>query len=76
MTRGPWTALALYLPFLALALFPWNDNGPFRNFDANYYAILPGRLLRPVPAQLAGGRLDPAPDPGLGPVRGSPGSSC
>ncbi len=47
VTRGPWTALALYLPFLALALFPWNDNGPFRNFDANYYAILPGRLLGP-----------------------------
>jgi hypothetical protein len=47
VTRGPWTALALFLPFLALALFPWNDNGPYRNFDANYYGILPGRLLGP-----------------------------
>jgi hypothetical protein len=47
VTRGSWTALALYLPFLALALFPWNDNGPFRNFDANYYGILPGRLFGP-----------------------------
>ena len=47
VTRGPWTALALFLPFLALALFPWNDDGPYRNFDANYYGILPGRLLGP-----------------------------
>ena len=47
VTRAPWTALALFLPFLALALFPWNDNGPYRNFDANYYGILPGRLLGP-----------------------------
>ena len=47
VTRGSWTALALFLPFLALALFPWNDNGPYRNFDANYYGILPGRLLGP-----------------------------
>ncbi len=47
VTRGPWTALALFLPFLALALFPWNDSGPFRNFDANYYGILPGRLFGP-----------------------------
>ncbi|HEY1236947.1 MAG TPA: hypothetical protein VGE91_01325 [Solirubrobacterales bacterium] len=47
VTRRPWTALALFLPFLALALFPWYDNGPFRDFDANYYGILPGRLLGP-----------------------------
>ncbi|HEX3561295.1 MAG TPA: hypothetical protein VHU24_00540 [Solirubrobacterales bacterium] len=48
VTRGPWLALGLYLPFLALALFPWNDSGPFRNFDANYYGILPGRLFGPL----------------------------
>jgi hypothetical protein len=48
VTRGPWLALALYLPFLALALFPWNDSGPYRNFDANYYGILPGRLFGPL----------------------------
>ncbi len=47
VTRGPWAALALFVPFLALALFPWNDNGAFRNFDANYYGILPGRLFGP-----------------------------
>jgi hypothetical protein len=47
VTGRPWAALALYVPFIALALFPWNDNGPFRNFDANYYAVLPGRFLGP-----------------------------
>ena len=47
VTRGAWKALALFLPFLALALFPWNDDGFYRNFDANYYGILPGRLFGP-----------------------------
>jgi hypothetical protein len=47
-TRGWWWALALYLPFVALALFPWHDNGFFRNFDATYYAVLPGRYLGPL----------------------------
>jgi hypothetical protein len=48
VTRSWWWGLALYLPFLALALFPWNDSGPFREFDANYYAVLPGRYLGPL----------------------------
>jgi hypothetical protein len=48
VTRRSWIALALYVPFLALSLFPWNDSGPYRNFDANYYGILPGRLLGPL----------------------------
>jgi hypothetical protein len=48
VTRRPWAALGLYVPFLALSLFPWNDSGPFRNFDANYYGILPGRLFGPL----------------------------
>jgi hypothetical protein len=47
-TRGWWWGLALYLPFLALALFPWHDEGPFRNFDATYYAVLPGRYIGPL----------------------------
>ncbi|MDX6607455.1 MAG: hypothetical protein QOD14_1995 [Solirubrobacterales bacterium] len=47
VTRRPWLALGLYAPFLALALFPWHDDGPFRQFDGNYYAILPDRLLGP-----------------------------
>ena len=47
VTRRPWAALGLYIPFLALSLFPWHDNGPDRQFDGNYYAILPDRLLGP-----------------------------
>jgi hypothetical protein len=47
-TRSWWWGLALYLPFLALALFPWHDQGPFRNFNATYYAVLPGRYLGPL----------------------------
>jgi hypothetical protein len=47
VTRRPWLALALYAPFLALSLFPWHDDGPYRQFDGNYYAILPDRLLGP-----------------------------
>lgn len=46
-TRRPWVALALYVPFLALALFPWHEDGAFRQFDGNYYAVLPDRLLGP-----------------------------
>ncbi len=47
VTRGPWAALALYVPFVALSLFPWDDHGPYRNFDGNYYGVLPGRFLGP-----------------------------
>jgi hypothetical protein len=47
VTRRPWLALALFVPFLALSLFPWHDDGPYRQFDGNYYAILPDRLLGP-----------------------------
>ena len=69
VTRGPWTALALFVPFLALALFPWNDSGPFRNFDANYYGILPGRLFGPFLLAWLFAVSHPAADPDLGPVR-------
>lgn len=48
VTRSWWWGLALYLPFLALALFPWHDEGPYRNFDATYYAVLPGRYIGPL----------------------------
>ena len=48
ITRGSWWGLALYLPFLALALFPWRDDGSFRNFNATYYAVLPGRYIGPL----------------------------
>jgi hypothetical protein len=47
VTRGAWTALALYAPFVALSLFPWNDSGPYREFDGIYYGVLPGRYFGP-----------------------------
>jgi hypothetical protein len=47
VTRRPWAALALYVPFLALSLFPWDDHGAVREFDGNYYAVLPDRLFGP-----------------------------
>jgi hypothetical protein len=47
VTRRPWAALVLYVPFLALSLFPWDDHGAVREFDGNYYAILPDRLFGP-----------------------------
>lgn len=47
VTRSAWSGLILYVPFVALALFPWNDSGPYRNFDGNYYGVLPGRFVGP-----------------------------
>jgi hypothetical protein len=47
VTRRPWLALVLYVPFLALALFPWHEDGVFRQFAGDYYAVLPDRLLGP-----------------------------
>jgi hypothetical protein len=47
VTRRPWVALALFVPFLALALFPWHDQGAAREFNGNYFALLPDRLLGP-----------------------------
>jgi hypothetical protein len=47
VTRGRWTALALYVPFVAISLFPWSDSGPVREFNGNYYALFPNRYLGP-----------------------------
>jgi hypothetical protein len=47
LTGRPWAALALYVPFVALALFPWHDYGAVREFAGNYYAMLPDRLFGP-----------------------------
>ncbi len=47
ITQRPWPALGLYLPFMALSLFPWIEDGPARDFNANYYALMPNRLLGP-----------------------------
>ena len=47
VTRGAWSALALYVPWVALSLFPWNDVGPYREFNGNYYGVFPGRYFGP-----------------------------
>jgi hypothetical protein len=47
VTRSPWAALALYVPFIALSLIPWHDSVAVREFNGNYYALLPNRLLGP-----------------------------
>jgi hypothetical protein len=47
VTERPLAALALYVPFLALALFPWSDEGLRHEFNGSYYAFFPGRYLGP-----------------------------
>ena len=47
VTRKPWVALVLYLPWVALSLFPWHDSGAIREFNGNYYGVLPGRYFGP-----------------------------
>jgi hypothetical protein len=47
VTRRPWAALGLFVPWVALSLIPWDDVGPFREFNGNYYGVLPGRYLGP-----------------------------
>ena len=47
VTRGPWTALGLYVPFVAISLFPWDRQGAQWDYNGNYYAFFPGRYLGP-----------------------------
>ncbi len=47
VTRRPWTALALYLPFVAISLFPWDRQGSVWDYNGNYYGFFPGRYLGP-----------------------------
>jgi hypothetical protein len=47
VTRGMWSALALYVPWVALSLFPWNQVGPYREFNGIYYGVFPGRYFGP-----------------------------
>jgi hypothetical protein len=47
VTRSLWSALALYVPWVALSLFPWNDSGTFREFNGVYYGVMPSRYLGP-----------------------------
>lgn len=41
VARGRWIALALYVPFLAVALVPWHLGGETRIYTALYYAAFP-----------------------------------
>ena len=47
ITRRPWVALGLYIPFVALSLFPWHDQGSVREFAGNYFALFPDRIFGP-----------------------------
>ena len=47
IARGMWGALVLYLPWVALSLFPWNQVGPYREFNGIYYGVFPGRYFGP-----------------------------
>jgi hypothetical protein len=47
VTRGVWWALALYIPWVALSLYPWLDVGPHREFNGIYYGVFPARYLGP-----------------------------
>jgi hypothetical protein len=47
VTRGAWSALALYVPWVALSLFPWNDAGAYREFNGIYNGVMPARYLGP-----------------------------
>ena len=47
VTRRPWAALVLYVPFVALSLFPWDRQGSDWDYAGNYYAFFPGRYLGP-----------------------------
>jgi hypothetical protein len=47
VTGRPLTALGLYLPVLAISLFPWAEDGAAYEFNASYYAFFPGRYLGP-----------------------------
>ncbi len=47
VTRRTWVAVALYMPFVAISLFPWDRQGPVWDYNGNYYAFFPGRYLGP-----------------------------
>lgn len=45
--RRTWVALALYVPFVAISLFPWDRAGSVWDYNGSYYAFFPGRYLGP-----------------------------
>ena len=47
LAENAWYALALYVPFLATVLQPWDIAGPVREFNGSYYAVMPERYLGP-----------------------------
>jgi hypothetical protein len=47
VTERPVAALALYVPVLAISLFPWAEDGAVREFNGSYHAFFPGRYLGP-----------------------------
>ena len=47
LTRRSAAVLALYVPFVAISLFPWAYHGAAREFNGNYHAFFPDRYLGP-----------------------------
>ncbi len=47
VVRRTWVALALYVPFVAISLFPWDRAGAVWDYNGSYYAFFPGRYLGP-----------------------------
>ncbi len=48
VTERTWAALALYLPLLAISLYPIIDQVGKLTYNANVYSILPGRYFGPL----------------------------
>jgi hypothetical protein len=65
VTRSAWTAVVLYVPWVALSLYPWHDVGPYREFNGIYHGMFPGRYFGPFvlallcAATLRGRRVPP-----------------
>ena len=47
VTEKALIALVLYVPVLAISLFPWTQHGPRSEFNAIYAGFFPGRYLGP-----------------------------
>ena len=47
VTRNAWSALVLYVPWVAFSMLPWHDVGPYREFNGIYYGVFPGRYFGP-----------------------------
>ena len=47
VTRSAWSALVLYVPWVAFSMLPWHQVGPYREFNGIYYGVFPGRYFGP-----------------------------